>query len=92
MVSPFFRTLELLACHRTLTEAPWTEIWSFTLGFGPIPESERVQVGTFICLFDKELKHRSEEIDVPEFYGQVKKLVRYDGQYALAVVTIMAFY
>ena len=40
IVSPFFRTLELLACYRTFTEAPWTEIWSFTLG---LVRSQRVR-------------------------------------------------
>ena len=46
--SPLFRTSELLACHKTLIEAPWTKMWTPVLEFGPIPENAKVRVGTFI--------------------------------------------
>jgi hypothetical protein len=90
--SPFFRTTELLTYHGPVTEAPWIETCNITQQWTPIPEEKEVRVGTFISLYDEELRDLSQRIDSPQFYGQVKEFIGYDGFYAVAVVTIMVYY
>jgi len=90
--SPFYRTTELLSYCGSLTEVPWIETCNMTQQYTPFDPEEEVRVGTFINLYDAELSDQSQRIDSPQFYGQVKEFIGYDGLYAVAVVTIMVFY